>query len=82
MIQADIFRKHWKDSSWLLPNPFTTVKQRNFYMAIVSIKTVDNTYMAIIGGLRYTLTKSHTILVSCPHHSYYISLIAFIQCFN
>ena len=52
MIQTDIFRQ---DSSWPLPNPFTTVKQRNFYMAIISIKTVDNTYMAIIGGLRYMM---------------------------
>ena len=49
MIQT-YFRQ---DSSWLLPIPFTTIKQRNFYMAIISIKTVDNTYMAIIGGLRY-----------------------------
>ena len=57
MIQTDIFRQ---DSSWLLPNPFTTIKQRNFYMAIISIKTVDNTYMAIIGGLRYIYIYIYT----------------------
>ena len=50
MIQKDIFRQ---DSSWLLHNPFTTIKQRNFYMAMISIKTVDNTYMAIIGTVAY-----------------------------
>ena len=56
MVQTDIFSQ---DSSWLLPNLFMTVKQRNFYMAIISINSVNNMYMVIIGGLHYTIVHVH-----------------------